>query len=292
MAEEPTPVPANYLDWSDKGKASFWRYAVGTALAVVVFYFFSGMLVVPYTILFPDYQKSLILSTVGLLLTFLITFIAIPTIVRVVHKRPWWSVAMPALRFRAWDFFTGLWVAFAVAVLTALLFHATGTMPILRNPEFDLAALLVLAVVGLVGIFIQAGAEELLYRGYFTQFARRFTSNPILFLGIPALLFAAPHVSNIASLGGGPLVMVPYLISGLLYGWAAYRSGSLWMSVALHLVNNYTGLVLVGTKGDALPSAAPLLIASPSLPAGTLGVLVQSALIAVALQLLMKRSGR
>ena len=118
---------------------------------------------------------------------------------------------MPTLRFRAWDFFTGLWVAFAVAALTALLFHATGTMPILRNPKFDLAALLVLAVVGLVGIFVQAGAEELLYRGYFTQFARRFTSSPILFLGIPALLFAAPHISNVAALGGSPLVMVPVL---------------------------------------------------------------------------------
>ena len=289
---EPTPVPTNYLDWSDKGEASFWRYAVGAALSVMVFYLLSGMLIVPYTILFPDYQKSLTLSTVGLILTFVITFIAIPTIVRFVRKRPWWSVAMPALRFRAWDFFTGMWVAFAVAVLIALLFHATRTMPIFRNPEFDLTALLVLAVVGFVGILIQAGAEELLFRGYFTQFARRFTSNPILFLGIPALLFAAPHVSNIASLGGGPLVMVPSPISGLLYGWAAYRSGSLWMSVALHLVNNYTGLVMVGTKGDVLPSAAPLLVASPNLTVGTIGVLVQSALIAVALHLLMKRAGR
>jgi hypothetical protein len=61
------------------------------------------------------------------------------------------------------------------------------------------------------------------------------------------------------------------------------------MSVALHLVNNYTGLVMVGTRGDALPSAAPLLIASPNLTVGTIGVLVQSVLIVVALHYLMKR---
>lgn len=49
--------------------------------------------------------------------------------------------------------------------------------------------------------------------------------------------------------------MAPYFISGLLYGQSAYRSGSFWMSVALHMVNNFTGLVFVGTKGDAIPSA-------------------------------------
>lgn len=63
--------------------------------------------------------------------------------------------------------------------------------------------------------------------------------------------------------------MAPYFISGLLYGWATYRSGSLWMSVALHMVNNFAGLVFVGTKGDAIPSAAPYLIEVPSLPVAT-----------------------
>jgi membrane protease YdiL (CAAX protease family) len=199
---------------------------------------------------------------------------------------------MPRPRFRSWDFFTGLWVAFVVAAATALLFGALKVMPLERNPQFDFGTLLVLVVVGFVGIFVQAGAEELLFRGYFTQFARRFTSSRILFLGIPALLFAAPHISNIAALGGGPLAMLPYLVSGLLYGWAAYRSGSLWMSVALHLVNNYTSLVLVGTKGDALPSAAPLLIEAPNLTVGSIGVLVQSVLIVLILSYLMRRAGR
>jgi membrane protease YdiL (CAAX protease family) len=287
-----TTVLQSYLDWSDKGKASFWRYAVGTVLAVFVFFVLSGMVLVPFTLLVPDYAKSPTLSAVAMMLAFVISFLAIPLIVRLGHKRPWWSVAMPTLRFRAWDFLTGLWVAFVVAALAALLFQATGTMPILRNPKFDLPALLVLAVVGFVGIFIQAGAEELLFRGYFTQFVRRYTSSRILFLGIPALLFAAPHVSNIAVLGGGPLVMAPYFISGLLYGWAAYRSGSLWMSVALHLVNNYTGLVFLGTKGDVLPSAAPYLVQVPSLPITTVVVLLQSAVTVLALNYLMTRAAR
>jgi uncharacterized protein len=178
------------------------------------------------------------------------------------------------------------------AAAGALLFGVRRVMPFERNPQFDLGSLALLAVVGFVGIFLQAGAEELLFRGNFTQFARRFTSHEFLFLGIPALLFAAPHIANIAALGGGPLAMAPYLVSGLLYGWAAYRSGSLWMSVALHLVNNYTSLVLIGTKGDSLPSVAPLLIEAPTLAVGSFGVQFQCVLIFLLLSYLMRRAGR
>jgi hypothetical protein len=106
------------------------------------------------------------------------------------------------------------------------------------------------------------------------------------------LLFSALHIANIASLGGSVWVMLPYLITGVLYGWAAYRFGSLWMSVSLHLANNYTSLILVGTKGDALRSAAPFLIELPGLTLTTLVVLVQSAAIFLALTFLSKRFGR
>lgn len=64
------------------------------------------------------------------------------------------------------------------------------------------------------------------------------------------------------------------------------------MPVALHLVNNCTSLVFVGTKGDALPSAAPLLIEVPDLTVGTLGVLFQSVVMFLALSVLMNKAGR
>lgn len=292
MADDTNTEAQSYLDWSDKGKASFWRYAVSTVLVIIVFYMLSAMVLVPYTMLLPNYEKSLTLSVVAKLLAFLIIFLAVPLIVRVVHKRPWWSVAIPTLRFRAWDFLAGLWVSFAVAAVATLVFNATGTLPLQRNPDFDLPTVLLLVVIGFVGIFIQTGAEELTFRGYFTQFVRRFTSSKILFLGIPALLFAAPHISNIAKFGGSPLAMAPYFIAGLTYGWAAYRSGSLWMSVALHLVNNFTGVVFVGAKGDAIPSAAPYLLEVPSLALGTVVILIQAVVTVIALSFLMKRAGR
>jgi uncharacterized protein len=285
--------PSNsYLDWSNRGEASVWRYCIGTLLMLVVFFVLSGMAVLPLAVLVPHYKDSLTLSVLATLLQFVVAFFAMPLIVRVLHKRPSWSLALPSRQFRSWDFFSGLLVASAIAALTMFVFDALGVMPLERNPKFDPSTLLLLAALGFIGIFIQAGSEELLFRGYFMQFTRRLTSSKFLVIGTPALLFAAPHVANIAAFGGGALAMTPYLIAGLLYGWAAYRSGSLWMSVALHLANNYTSLVFVGTRGDALPSAAPFLVQVPSLPAASLAVLIQSAAIFAALSLLMKRAGR
>jgi len=292
MHIEKTTDTQSYLDWSDKGQASFWRYGLGAFLALFVFFLISGIGLVPLVMFVPDYDKSLVTSILGKLLSFVMAFFAIPLIVRLIHKRPWWSLMMPRFRFGIRDFLIAFLVSMVVAIVTAGLFSVIDLMPIERNPDFSVETLLLVAPIGFIGVFIQAGSEEFLFRGYLTQFVRRFTANRFLFIGLPALLFALLHIGNIVALGGGMLVMAPYLISGLLYGWAAYRSGSLWMPLGLHLVNNYTGLVMVGTKGDVLPSAAPFLLGVPGLGIVTVAVLAQAAATFLMLSYLMKRMGR
>ena len=278
----------SYLDWSDKGRSSLVRYVVGLVICLFVFFGISGLGILPIVLLIPDYRNSLVLSVLAILLAFVIAFFAIPSIVRLVHQRPYWSVAMPRAAFERWNFLAGLLVGLIVGLVAALLFHVTGLMPIEGNPAFNLGTWVLLAVIGFAGLFIQTGSEELLFRGYLTQFVRRFTANPLLFISIPAVLFAVPHIANIAALGGGPLAMTPYLFAGLLFGWAAYRTGSLWMSLGLHLANNYSGLVLVGTKGDVLPTAAPFQVSVPELAIAVLAVAVQTVGTVVVLHYLLK----
>lgn len=279
----------SYLDWAKEGKASLWRYILGFALTSIVFLFISGFGAAPLEVLVPDFQSSPILSTVALLMSFVIAFFTIPLIVRWLHQRPYWSVAMAKPGFDWRDLLTGFGVGLVVGLVAALLFHVTGILPLEPNPDFSLAALLPLAVIGPVGIFIQAGAEELLFRGYFTQFFRSITDKHWLFIGIPALLFAAPHIGNIESLGGGIFVLLPYLISGLLFGWAAYRSGSLWLGLGLHLVNNYTGLVFAGAKGDELSGPAPFLVEVNSVALAIAAVSIQTLAIVIVLHFILKR---
>jgi membrane protease YdiL (CAAX protease family) len=99
---------------------------------------------------------------------------------------------------------------------------------------------------------------------------------------VPSLLFAAPHISNVKALGGGPLVLIPYFASGLLYGWAAYRTGSLWLAIGLHWNNNLMGLLLLGTQGDVLKSVAPMQFEAPGL-ALTIVLTVAQAVVTVAI---------
>lgn len=289
MEPEQNTTIQSYLDWSNLGKSSFWRYLIGFVITLVVFFVLSGFGILPLTLIQPNYQESLTLSVIAKLLSFVISFFAIPIVVRILHQRPSWSVAMPKLRFETWNLLTGFGVSVLIGVVFAMLFSIAGLMPIETNPDFDVSVLLPLALIGLVGIFIQAGSEELLFRGYYTQFVRRFTANKILFIGIPVVLFALPHISNIAQFGGSPLAMAPYIISALLYAWAAYRTGSLWMALGLHLSNNYSSLVLIGTIGDALPSAAPYLVEVPSLAVATLVTALQALAVYFVLNYLVNR---
>jgi membrane protease YdiL (CAAX protease family) len=289
MGDQNDVAIKSYLDWSSLGKASFWRYLAGFVITIVVFFLLSGFGLIPLALIRPDYQESLTLSIVAKLLAFVITFFAIPLMVKILHQRPAWSVAMPKWGFESWNFFSGFLVSLVVGVVAALLLSLSGMMPVEANPAFKLGVWLPVVLIGFIGIFIQAGAEELVFRGYFTQMIRKFTANKILFIGIPALLFAFPHISNVASFGGSPLAMAPYIISAILYAWGAYRTGSLWMALGLHLSNNYTFLVLIGTKGDVLPSAAPFLVGIPGLAVVTLLTLVQALVVYLILSYLINR---
>ena len=111
---------STYLDWAEKGRTAIWRYLLGAILMVLIFFVLSSFAILPLAILAPDYRESLPLSLTGLLLTFVISFLAIPALVKLLHRRPSWSVALPTLRFEGWNFFTAIWVYLLVGVGSAV----------------------------------------------------------------------------------------------------------------------------------------------------------------------------
>lgn len=278
----------SYLEWSDEGKHGIFRYIIGFVLIFLFFFLIGGFGLIPVKLLHSNTDDSLLWKNIATLSAFVIPFIFIPLITKWVHKRPSWSVAMAKPSIEKWNFATGFGVSLAVGVLATLFFGLVGVFNF-EYVGFDWSIWIPLTIIGLIGIFIQASTEEMLFRGYITQFTRRITRNKYIFIFIPALLFALPHIANIKSLGGGFFALVPYLINGLLYGWAAYRSGSLWMSVGLHLTNNLGGLVLFGTKGDILKSVAPIQFELPSLTVTTLLILFQAVATVLVISFMLKR---
>lgn len=77
--------------------------------------------------------------------------------------------------------------------------------------------------------------EELCFRGYLFSACLRVLS-PIRTIVLTSLLFGLFHV-----LTGSSLLLerfVPTTLVGLFLGWVAYRSGSVWPGIALHVIYN------------------------------------------------------
>lgn len=109
---------------------------------------------------------------------------------------------------------------------------------------------LVWVAPALVVTFVQVFAEELLFRGYLqSHLAARFRS-PLIFVGIPTLIFGAAHASNAAAFGANAwiVLLAPTLI-GLMAAHLTVRTGNLGPAVGLHFANNTLGLLLVAVPG-------------------------------------------
>lgn len=281
-------VAGNYVEWSDRGRAGVGRYLIGALTMVVVFFAVGAIPSLVLAAALPDSEHSVIQTTVIVVSGFVIPFFAIPVLTQWLHRRPWWSVAMPWRTVRGWDFTAGFLVSAVVGLVSVGLAGMVGMID-LEWVGFDWSVWVPMLVIALVGLAIQTGSEEMLFRGYLTQFVRRLSKHPVVFVSVPALLFAAPHISNAKSLGGGPLVMVPYFVTGLLYGWASLRSGSLYMSWGLHFNNNLFNVLVVGTTDDILKPAAPLLFPGVGLLTTTVIIVGQCALTWAVLAWLTKR---
>jgi len=255
---------ASYLDWSDRGAAGFVRYATGLVLIVVSWFVLGSLVAVPFMLFGQTTLKgSAAGGTLGAASSFIVAAITVPLVTRYLLKRPWWSFGFPERRID-WRI---LCIAFAVVLfvglVSTLVFGVLGLLQI-RFQAPDPGQWLLLAVVAGVGLLLQTSTEEFMYRGYMTQFVRRYTSNPAVFIGVPSLIFAAMHIGNIAAFGGNWYALLPYLVSALLYAWFAYRTGALWAAIGLHWANNLGNSVLVGTDMDVLPTLAPVIIEDPS----------------------------
>ncbi|MQP24979.1 CPBP family intramembrane metalloprotease [Flavobacterium sp. LMO8] len=269
----------SYLEWSDKAKNGIPRYILGLILMFFLFFVVSGFLIIPIAIMYPNYNDSIVSRNLVLLSCFILSFLFIPLITQWIHKRPSWSVAMPKLHFDFKNLFWGFFISTIVGIVVTYIFQLFGVLNV-NYVGINVESFLPLLIVGSIGLFVQTSAEELLFRGYLTQFLRRITKHPIVYITITAVMFSIPHLTNIEQFGGKITTLLPYFISGLLYGWVAYKTGSLWMSIGLHWNNNLFGMLFIGVNGDKIETVAPFILDMPSIEMVTILTLLQSLIIA------------
>jgi membrane protease YdiL (CAAX protease family) len=106
-------------------------------------------------------------------------------------------------------------------------------------------------------------AEEAAFRGYLLS-SLRLRLSPARAILATTAVFAALHLD--------PVRLPGLLLLGALFGWLAWRSGSLWPAVAAHAVNNGLATLLTaagaGRPEEPGTAAGPLLL----LAAGTWGL--------------------
>lgn len=200
---------------------------------------------------------------------FLGGWIGVWVAIRLLHRRRLGSLlgrAPAVLR----DFVTGL-VILALIGGGLTLVMMPMLPPLTLRP--DVSVWLAFLPLALLGVLIQTGAEELLFRGYLqSQLAARF-ARPLIYLTLPAILFGLAHYNAEERGADAWLVVGSTALFGLIAADVTQRTGNLGMAWGLHFANNVLAMLVLSVTGalnglalfeagDLAPEMArPLLIA-------------------------------
>jgi membrane protease YdiL (CAAX protease family) len=240
----------SYLEWVTRREASVWRWLLLIPIFLLTL-LLGPALALPLTLVLPDSQVGDLVATLSQFPGTLLVFAGLAALAL------WRPVWMFAFRRRSpeWGLFgTGVAIQVAVTLGMTLLYWAVGILD-LNYARPDVQLVLVLVPIAVVGILIQTGTEEFIVRGGLTQMMFRMTSNPVVVIVLPAIAFAALHISNLPE-GSGVFAYSPYFVQGLLLGWVAWRTGSIWFSWGLHFANNAFLTLVIGNPDDVYESVS------------------------------------
>ena len=104
--------------------------------------------------------------------------------------------------------------------------------------------------LAVLGLFVQTGTEELMFRGYLQQqLAVRFRSAWV-WMVLPLVLFGLVHYSPQQYGAVAALVVLWSGLFGLAAADLTARTGNLGAAVGLHFANNASAVLMVGFKGN------------------------------------------
>lgn len=158
------------------------------------------------------------------------------------QKRRFWSLTGPPREMLAQFWRVLRLLVILGAVIFALPPYSMGT-PLQPNLPFSVWVLLL--PFALLAVLVQVSAEEILFRGYIQQsLAARF-SHPLIWMGLPSILFGLGHFLPEEAGDNAILIVVWSGIFGLLMADLTARAGTLGPAIALHLFNNVLALLFI-----------------------------------------------
>jgi membrane protease YdiL (CAAX protease family) len=245
-----TPNP--FLEIARQGRNEWWRYVTG--MGVIFICWTGGQVAFTLPLLFSgtDATHADLLLLTALLLSFAPALVAVAVVVRLLHGRPFLSLVTPYKQVRwgrvaaGW----GAWLALAAvaAVIEAILY------PGRYRPTSEPLSVLPFLLVAALLIPVQAGTEELVYRGYLLQGMGLLFRQPLLLATLNGALFALPHAANPETSVSLLKALSLYFLAGFFWALVTLRSGTLELAWGAHTANNFFTVVVANYQTTALPS--------------------------------------
>ncbi|MBR9764232.1 MAG: CPBP family intramembrane metalloprotease [Rhodobacteraceae bacterium] len=232
--DAPHPTPS----WDD-APAALWRTGLGLCLFVILYALLLSLWFIAATPPVAQLLPGPAAATVLMLFSFVAALLALELVLRVLHGRGLVALTGPAGLFWPQLLRVALHVLPVAVVLTLL------PLPDALTPvrHLDLAPWLSRLPLALAGVAVQIAAEEFLFRGYLQSRLRARFGHPVLWLGLPALLFGLLHFDP-AGGDNAPWFVLYATLFGLVAGDLTARSGSLGPAMALHFLNNCIALTV------------------------------------------------
>lgn len=245
---EPNP----FIEVARRGSNEWWRYIAGIVLVSACWVGGEVLIALPVFPQEADATGADLLLFVALLLSFAPALGGVWLVVRFLHGRPFLSLITPRERI-GWNRLAigfGVWFAISAgaSALEALL-HPGRYQP---NPQP--LTVLPFLLVGTLLIPIQAGAEELFYRGYLLQGMGLLIRQTLLLAALNGLLFALSHAGNPETVASFAKVLLIYLLAGFFWALITLRSGTLELALGAHIANNLFTAVVANYEATAIPS--------------------------------------
>jgi hypothetical protein len=206
----------------------------------------------------PDFEAMGINLNFGFALTvfpFILAFLALVLLVKPLHERTTVTVINGGRRIRWGRIFFSALVWTAISALW--LFYSMKTDPgsyILNNTSISLVTL---AILALAMIPLQAGFEEILFRGYLMQGFAFFSHNRWLPIVVTSVLFGLMHGLNPEVKEYGFLTMMPqYVFFGLVFAVLTMMDDGIELAIGAHTANNAFLSIFITNKDSALQTPA------------------------------------
>lgn len=246
-----TYAPHEHLLTEARKRPELWRFAAGILL-VLALWFMLGLafnsFVLPILIALTgggDFLDGN--DPVGIAVqlgSFVLPTVAVALALPIVHARSLASL----LGARARLLGQGRRVLLALlALLAVLLILPPYDMGGAVEENMPFGQWLAFLPLSLTLVLIQTSAEEILFRGYLQQgLAARF-QNPLIWMGLPSILFGLGHYMPTEAGDNAWLIVAGATFYGLVMADLTARAGSLGPAIAMHFVNNVFALLILAT---------------------------------------------